>query len=333
MIKIWPDSLDENTSKPMGSFLFAKDLCLFGGCFEISSGIESADCIIIPQFSNNGIVPYKFDKAKADLISSLKKPIVLQNDAGGEMKWWQESDIGKYIWGEFSELIKVFFSVECYDWHRKVLPPKIKYVPFDFVGYSDNCLWMNDVPPVQTKQDFLARMWDTFLSQNTYPPTRDRLWQMLNEPHSWQSFSHNTNPTYPPFREKISWQQMKDGLCSTKIGFSPDAATSKSERHTFVPLYTAMMMQDDTVEFPFKWVDGENCMKMRHDLIDNENAHRNGHDIRVLNKEKTKKMVEFWLSNPTMLYQIYLNGRQNAEKYLIPNYFKNHIGKTIKENL
>ena len=339
MIKIWPDSLDANWHRPMGSFLFCKDLVTYNpGEFEIASSIESCDCIMLPQFSNCP-VSYIFDFNKAEYIEKIRKPIILQNDGGGIPAGWEQSELGKYIWGKFCSLIKVFFSVECYPWHRKELPDGINYVPFDFVGYSDFGLGLREVPPLQSKEDYLKRPLATSVAMNVYPPTRDVLWELLHENH-WSHYSFNTNPTYSPYRtQRISWEEMANQMKSSRISFAPDGATAKTERHLFVPAFSAMMLQEDSVEFAFPWIDGENCFKLEHDFFEGFEREKeqeykmNGHNIRVLNKENTREKILGLLANPDLIYEVYKNGYENARNYELPNYFKNHIGTTIKKYL
>jgi len=339
MIKIWPDSIDANCPKPNGSFLFVKDLCTYdSGNFQQATSIESADCIVFPQYSNYVFAPYKFDKDKIDLFVRLGKPIIMHNDGGAYPLAWKTNIDGSYIWNELAGLIKVFFSVECYGWHRKDMPPKINYVPFDFVGYTEMGVRFIQAPPLQTKDEFLRRQIDTHFCMNVYPPSRDLLWEVVNSA-SWNTFNLNTNPTYRPFRDRISGEEMLGGLRNSKIGFAPDGATAKTERHLFVPANTVMMKQEDSVEFTYPWVDGENCLEMVHDFQHGYEREKeqeygvNGHNLRILNKQKTREKIIEWLNKPNELYEIYCNGHENAKKYELANYFKNHIGKTIKENL
>ncbi len=341
MIKIFPESLDVNTPTPMGSFLFVKDLVTYShDNFQIASSAESADCIMLPQFSNNPTgASYLFDKEKADYLASIKKPIILQNDGGGVPDEWKESGIGKYIWNEYSDLIKVFFSVECYDWHRNKLPTGINYAPYDFLGFSDFGLGLREVPQMQSKEQYLNRALDTSVAMSVYPPTRDKLWELLYE-ENWKHFSFNTNPSYNPFRtDRISWSEMVNSALNAKISFAPDGATAKTERQLFVPAFSVMMKQEDSVEYPFEWIDGVNCLELVHDFVDVYDRNKeseyemNGHNLRVMNKQKTKEKILEWLSKPNELYDIYCNGYQNAKNYELPNYFRNHIGETIKKYL
>ncbi len=340
MIKIWPDSVDINCSTPNGSFLFVKDLCAYDSDnYQMATSIESADCIIFPQYSNYTLAPYKFDRSKIDLFVKLGKPIIMHNDGGAYPMAWKTNIDGSYIWEDLSDLIKVFFSVECYGWHRNQLPSKINYVPFDFIGYTDMGLGLREVRQLQSKEQFINRTIGTHYCMNTYPPTRDLLWEIVNNNPQWETYNLNTNVTYRPNRERISGKEMMDGLYNSKIGFAPDGATAKTERHLFVPSLTVMMKQEDSVEFTYKWIDGVNCLEMIHDFMpryEREKEHEyeiNGHNLRILNKQATKEKVITWLDKPNELYEIYCNGYETAKNYELPNYFKNYIGKTIKENL
>lgn len=339
MIKILPVSLDLNTPKPMGAFLFVKDLCSYSNDFEQAISFYDADCLLIPQFSQNVRAPELFDVEKAEVISNLKKPIIMHNDGGGIPDLWKKSAIGQYIWQDWAELIKVFFSVECYDWHRKELPSKTVYAPFDFVGYSDFGLGLREVPPLQSKEKFISRPFDTSVVMNVYPPTRDVLWDMVTNGCQWHSFHFRTHYAHEPHVERIGWREMADGMIASKITFAPDGATSKTERQLFVPAFAAMMMQEDSVEFPYEWIDGVNCLKMIHNFAvgyerEKETEYNiNGHNLRVLNKELTTAKILNWLSRPDELYEIYCRGYETAKQYELPNYFKNYISQTIKNNI
>jgi len=335
MIKIFPDSLDQNCPHPHGSEYFVDDLTTYSPDFERASNAEQADVILIPQFSNYVHAPYLFDREKADRYAQLKKPIVMHNDGGGIVDGWKRSEVGEYIWGPWADLVKVFFSVECYNWHRRIMPPNVRYMPFDFIGYVRMGIGLRPVFPLQTKDRYLNRPLGTAVAMNQYPPTRDILWDLLHE-ENWPHFSHRT---HLDAQTRISGEAMWEAILSAKIGFAPDGATAKTERHVVVANMAAMMMQDDTVEFPFEWADGVNCLKMVHDLIPGYEMERideyeiNGHDIRVLNKEATKAKVLDWLSRPDDLYEVYKAGWYNDQNYQLPNYHRNYIGPTIKNAL
>jgi hypothetical protein len=345
MIKIFPESLDSNYPGASniygaGSQMFVKDLITY--CpehFTAAHSIESSDCLIISQYSNYVHAPYVFDRTKADYIAKIKKPIVIENTGGGLPALWRNSEAGEYIWGGFADLIKVFFSVECYAWHREEMPQGINYTPIDFIGYTEMGLGLREVPPMQSKEEYLRRTIDTSVAINVYPPTRNILWSILDSNPGWNSFHFRTHYAHENPVSRIGWGEMADAMRNSKISFAPDGATAKTERHLFAPAFAAMMMQEDSVEFPYKWVDGHNCIKMEHDFIEEyerekENEYRqNGHNLRVLNKEKTKSKIMEWLNKPDELYEVYCSGYETAKQYELPNYNKNHIGETIKKCL
>lgn len=339
-IKIWADSLDKNFSEPRESFLFVKDLITFSNEFELASSMKRSDCIVVPQYSNNYINNlvgnYVFDNEKADNIFLSGKPVIVINTGGGTPQEWREFKlpIFDYIYGEVSKNV-IIFSTECYKWHREYLPTSVKYLPFDYVGFVDYGLGLRVIHPIQSKEEYLKRVLGTAVVMNRYPPTRDRLFDMVNEQKNWDHFSYQTTPDN---QTRIEWDVMADRLYNAKIGFAPDGATGKTERHLFTPSYTVMMKQkDDELEFPYEWVDGVNCLEMVHDLVEgidmSKEKRPNDHAIMVLNKEKTKDKIIAWLNKPEQLYDIYVNGWHNDENYRIPNYNKNYIAKSIKENL
>jgi hypothetical protein len=184
---------------------------------------------------------------------------------------------------------------------------------------------------MQSKWDFIKRPLGTAVAMNSYPPTRDRLWDMLHEQKSWQHFSYQTTSTN---QKRIDWGLMAEKLYNAKIGFAPPGATGKTERHLFTPAYTVMMKQkNEGLEFPYEWVDGINCIEMVHDTPKEIIPTENFHTFTSLNKEKTKEKIIQYLDQPEKLYDIYVNGWRNDENYRLPFYVKNYIAKTIKDNL
>lgn len=340
MIKIWADSLDINFEEPRESFLFVKDLITYGEGLEQAFSALSSDVIVIPQYSNNhinnSVGNYIFNKPKADYLFNLGKPIVIVNTGGGCPYEWEQFPIWEYMISEYCNNL-IIFSTESYSWHRGFLPKSVKYVPFDYVGFIDFGLGLRNIPPIQTKEQFLKRTYDTAYVMNTYPPTRNVIWGMVHE-NPWNHYSYQTVPDGDQTR--IPWTAMLDKLYNSKISFVPNGATAKTERHIFTPCYSAIATSEDKfLEFAYPWVDGVNCIEMIHDFmgeLDREKElsyEQNGHHLRVLNKEKTKEKILYYLNQPDKLYDIYVSGWHNDENYRIPNYNKNYIAKTIKENL
>ncbi len=271
-----------------------------------------------------------------DVLFGLNVPIVIVNTGGGTPNEWRKQPIFDYIYGEVNKNV-IIFSTECYSWHREHFDKSVLYLPFDYVGFVDFGLGLRPIPPLQSKQEYLNRPLGTAVAMNCYPPTRDKIWDMVHE-ELWPHFTYITIPYGRQTR--IEWNGMAAQLYKAKIGFAPDGATAKTERHLFTPAYTAMAIQEDYyLEFPYKWVDGENCIEMVHDFqpgLDREKEisyQQNGHHLRVMNIEKTKAKIIDYLNNPDKLYEIYVNGYHNDENYRLPNYVKNYVAKTIKENI
>ncbi len=340
MIKLWADSLDKSFEQPNESFLFVKDLIKYGDGFEQAVSYKDADVIVIPQYSNNhinnSIGNYVFDRDKANLYFGSLKLIVIINTGGGCPCEWEKFPIYEYIKNGVAKRT-VIFSTECYSWHRNFLPRNVVYLPYEYMGFTNFGLGLRSIPPLQSKEHFLSRELDTAVAINNYPPTRDRLWELIQE-NLWNHFSYQTIPNGN--QQRVEWEVMTKHLFNSKIGFSPDGATAKTERHVYMPSYTVMMKQEDAyLEFPYKWVDGENCIEMVHDFMDGLNIEKelsyeqNGHHLRVLNKEKTKEKILYYLSQPDKLYEIYVNGWYNDENYRIPKYNKSYISQSIKNNL
>lgn len=340
MIKIWAESLDKNFEVPRESFLFVKDLTTFSNDFEVGYSAKESDCIVIPQYSNNYINNlignYIFDKEKADYLFNLGKPIIIVNTGGGCPYEWKQFPIYEYIQGEYCKNL-IIFSTECYSWHRDFLPKSVTYLPFDYVGFVDFGLGLRSIPPIQTKEQYLSRVYDTAYIMNTYPPTRDKVWEIVHE-NSWKHFSYQTIPNGDQTR--MDWSVMIGKLHNAKITFVPDGATAKTERHIFAPCCSAIAKSEDALlEYAFAWIDGNNCIEMVHDFMEGLDRHKeaeyeqNGHHLRILNKVKTKQKIVEYLNNPDKLYEVYVNGWCTESNYRLPEYNKNYIAKKIKEHL
>lgn len=340
MIKLWADSLDKNFDEPNESFMFVKDLILYGDGFRQASSVSSCDVIVIPQYSNNYINNlignYEFDKAKADNIFTCGKPVVIVNTGGGCPCEWNKRPLKDYMYGQVSKKV-IVFSTECYSWHREHFEKSAVYLPYDYVGFADFGLGLRKVPPIQSMDNYLQRKFGTSVIMNVYPPTRDRIYSLVHEQDKWEHFTYVTTANN---QTRIDWGIMASRLYNSKIGFAPDGATGKTERHLFTPSYTAMAIQEiGLLEFPYKWIDGVNCIEMVHDFqegLEREKEisyQQNGHHLRVLNKEKTKEKIINWLSKPKELYDIYVNGWHNDSNYRLPNYVRNYVGEKIKENI
>ena len=95
----------------------------------------------------------------------------------------------------------------------------------------------------------------------------------------------------------------------SKLSVSMRGSGRKCFRHAESPSNSVMITEANDLAWQFDWVDGVNCIKF-FDIF---------HDI---NKA---------LENPN-LYEIYVEGVNNANKYHYTNYFP-HINKIIKDKL
>lgn len=86
---------------------------------------------------------------------------------------------------------------------------------------------------------------------------------------------------------------------AAKISISPAGAGRVCFRHTEVSMNSVMMMWEDNIKWPFEWVDGYNCIKVKE-----------GGEV--------EKIVEA-LNNPN-LFDIYYMGVKNCRRYQIDNY-------------
>lgn len=95
----------------------------------------------------------------------------------------------------------------------------------------------------------------------------------------------------------------------SKLSISIKGSGRKCFRHVESPTNSVMVMDRDDLAWAYDWVDGENCLKINNTSIDeiNELTHRND------------------------LYDIYLKGMENIDKYRIENYINNYVNPIIKD--
>lgn len=110
---------------------------------------------------------------------------------------------------------------------------------------------------------------------------------------------------------------------NSKLSVSLPGAGAKCFRMTESSINSVMVMQDDKMKYSFDWVDGINCIQ-----IPLSNEHQ---EIRGLkNQWQAIETIEQALSN-TNLYEIYLQGVENCDKYRVDRYCKEYIEPLIKQ--
>ncbi len=136
-----------------------------------------------------------------------------------------------------------------------------------------------------------------------------QLWATINVPHF----------------ARIALDQLLYINGQSKLSVSLPGAGCKCFRNSESPINSVMLMEDDNLAWSYEWVNGLNCIKFPSSIDLDE--------IRGLkNQWKIIEAIEAALENPN-LYDIYLNGVANCEKYRLDNYIKSYIEPIIKRLL
>lgn len=184
----------------------------------------------------------------------------------------------------------------------------------------------NDIPPVQTKEEFDSRPLEVFfnwgLSHEYRKTLHGEIWQQAGKhgyvvcdnpfylsgfienesnPHRWATI---WTPHY--FRQPIESVIGLNGMA--KISISMPGAGKVCFRHTEAPLNAVMLMQEDGIRWSYPWIHNYNCLKCEQ-----------GKEIETIMEA---------LKNPN-LYGIYLAGRENCRKYQTHNYIDDYINPII----
>lgn len=119
-------------------------------------------------------------------------------------------------------------------------------------------------------------------------------WMTLNIPHYY----------------RLPMEQFMPIHSLAKISISIAGAGRNCFRHCESPVNSVMLMWNDELAWHDDWIDGFNCIKCKQ-----------GEEIATIN---------YWLTMPEELYDIYLNGVAEVDKYRFNNYIP-HIENLIKK--
>lgn len=110
----------------------------------------------------------------------------------------------------------------------------------------------------------------------------------------------------------------------SKLSVSLPGAGVKCFRHSESCVNSIMVMRDDNFAWGYEWEHGKNCIKI---------------PLNIHSFDEVKGRKNQWLAIETIekalerddLYDIYLNGTENAIKYYLPNYISNYINPILNE--
>jgi len=303
-------------------YSFDKHQRLDGSAVRIAQHIDTGSLPILPVTRVENFV---FNTE----LYSLKDYILLDYS---ELFWFSENT-ETHLFGvnthKFDEVFKGDEWIKFEDWVREN-PPKLylkrellKQDVSDQVTPVDYPAWHNPYP-IENKEQFNQRpiscffYWgrsseyrvqfhaDVWIKSNA--AVCDNLYYLnpfLQEESNPRKFVTVNVPHYA--RQPIENILAVNGL--SKLSVSMRGSGRKCFRHAESPSNSVMVTEANDLAWQFDWVDGVNCIKF-FDIF---------HDI---NKA---------LENPS-LYDIYVEGVNNANKYHYTNYFQ-HINKIIKDKL
>lgn len=118
---------------------------------------------------------------------------------------------------------------------------------------------------------------------------------------------------YSPYFARIDMPTLLNIQGQSKLSVSLPGAGVKCFRNAESPINSVMVMQEDDLVWSYDWIDGVNCIKIP----------KNGNAIETIEQALQRDD----------LYDIYVEGVKTCEKYMLNNYVKNYIEKTIEKYL
>lgn len=303
-------------------YSFDKHQRLDGSAVRIAQHIDTGSLPILPVTRVEG---FEFNED----LRGVKDWVMLDYS---ELHWNTENT-ETHLFGvnthKFDEVFKGDEWAKFEDWVREN-PPKLylkrellKQDISDNILPMDYCSWHNPYP-IENKEQFNQRPISCFFYWGRSSEYRvqfhadvwtksnaavcDNLYYLnpfLQEESNHRKFVTVNVPHYA--RQPIENILAVNGL--SKLSVSMRGSGRKCFRHAESPSNSVMITEANDLAWQFDWVDGVNCIKF-FDIF---------HDI---NKA---------LENPN-LYDIYVEGVNNANKYHYTHYFP-HINKLIKERL
>lgn len=294
----------------------------------------------IPLVQINVFTDYEFN---AELYN-LDKWVLVDFSELGANQWDLRETL---IWGKNSELFNYSKGEEWqkFDQFVKEKPPigifKRELLKKDktenILPINFPCYWQ--IPPPNSKTDFENRKLDVFNVWG-YSHELRRMFHgecfvnaVKNNKCIIDSFSNlehelsdNRKKWLSVFTPHYARQDMNYVLgiqAMSKLSVSLPGAGVHCFRHSESPINSVMVMRDDPIAYSFEWKHNFNCIKF--------SVGTDIESIRGLNGAKEIfEAIEEALQNPN-LYDIYLEGIKNCEKYRIDKYCTEYIEPIIKQ--
>lgn len=216
---------------------------------------------------------------------------------------------------------------------------------------AKDSLWRNIYPidfpcfhspqPIQTKEEFDARKIELFhfwghsheirraTHGNIFVNSTKRGYGVIDNFYHIRQGINEYNRVWVtiqvPHYARIPMEQIIFINGNSKLSLSLPGAGAKCFRMAESPMNSIMVMEEDKMVYAHPWIHGFNCIKIP--LSDDMDEIRG-----VKNQWRVIETIEAALQRDD-LYQIYLRGVENCNKYLLENYVKNYLDHLIKQHL
>lgn len=182
---------------------------------------------------------------------------------------------------------------------------------------------------VQTREQFNARRMDVFhywghshearriFQGNAYLHAVKNDITIIDNLYYLQGFLNENHKRYwatmhIPHFARLDIAQLLQFNYDAKLCLSFAGAGRKCFRHAEAPTTSVLAMQDDEIAWSFPWVHGENCIKFKDENV-----------IEVIEEALKREDI----------YDIYLAGLENNDRYRMGRYASEYIEPTIKKHI
>jgi hypothetical protein len=292
------------------------------------SSLADCDCV----FTNAPAAPpYCFDVRYANEITELDKPIFVFNDADGyepdceAMSPNTQQNFCNFI--RDGRCIKGYFYRE---WHQGYSRPDLAFplLTFELVGYlwnhhpKDRESWARPT----NREIFLNRRFNITMAQALHTRSRVSLFKALDAIPGVNKRDLYKGGRFPA-------EDWMNELLTTKMAISLEGAGVKCVSHCEVPCCSILVTHDLPMEETYPWLGGVNCIKLPYFAEGGEGSFLKPEGRGTIRTNDAIKVINDYLADPHRLYDIFVLCQENARKYELGNYWKNHVAATIKKLL
>lgn len=288
------------------------------------ASLPNCDCVLV---NGPSAAPYAFDVVGMEEVLRHNKPVFIISDADGSPPDCEPATsdptgvVSWQSWLRSGSGIRACF-------YREWLDSYVPNLPFDLLTFEcvgslwaqnpkDTLEFQNFIPV--TFEQFCARTNDVLFAQTVHVASR----QVMNV--ALQGRPRTITGKRFALAELLRVQ------ADSKISIALEGAGVKCGSHCEV-INSVMAMPSIALKETYPWIDGVNCIRLPYGPGGEGNFMVPTGRGLVMPKESIEKMDRY-LNDPASLYPIYLNGVETARAYSLPEYYKHHIGKNIKERL